>query len=118
MADRAEKKIVNERIELIERFRIRGMRFTEIKQTIEKLNESPDFVNKFIVNDRMLRRYMQLADNNIKEAALPRRKFFFQQSLRRYDDLYNKCIKLNDLKGAAAINEKRDRLLGLMDMDY
>ena len=114
---KSENNIYEERVNLIETFVIRGMKFLEIKAALDKLNADPAFVNKFVVKDRQLRTYIKEAADNVKNSNEGKRKFFYKQSLKRYDDLYNKAVRIQDLKTAALINKERDRLLGLYDED-
>jgi aminoglycoside phosphotransferase (APT) family kinase protein len=112
-----DQHIIDMRMEYVENFLSRGMRLAEIIATIEKIDADPKSPVKFNLSKRQYQNYIKKARENISKEARPKRRYYYERSIRRYDDLYNKLIKLNDFRSAALINEKLDKLLGLYGED-
>ena len=68
---------------------------------------------KFSVHEETADRYIKEALERFAKAAAPDRKAELNKGIQRYEQLYAKCLIIQDYKTAASIQDRICKLLGL-----
>lgn len=65
------------------------------------------------LTDRQVETYIQRATKQFHDIASFDREAHVGAAIARFEDLYKRCVQASDFRGAASIQEKLCRLLGL-----
>ena len=97
----------NKRINIVYSMLLAGLRRYDIFQECKKL--------EWGVSERQIDNYIAEGKKIIESESKENRAYEFSKSLSRYENLYTKALKVQDLKTAVTIIDKRNRMLGIAE---
>lgn len=97
----------NKRINIVYSMLLAGLRRYDIFQECKKL--------EWGVSERQIDNYIAEAKKIVELESKENRSYEFARSLSRFETLYTKALKVQDLKTAVTIIDKRNRMLGIAE---